>query len=191
MFESPQWELGRGGEQVIRPWLIRYGYRVIVLANIADGGAPSLEGRTRIVLPDYQVVGGTGNRFVELKTKSEATLYKKTQTWEHGLELRLYHHYLAIAAETHLQVWLCILELRRNLVLLQDTAHLHRVRREYHGPNAPNGQPFVYFPCDEFDWYYGPSAIRLTPLEPQAQRTRDQSAPPEKQGPMQLDLWRT
>lgn len=192
MFGTEAWAMGRGGEQQVKDWLKRHGFSVISLADIADDGAPSLvSSDDRVILPDLQVGGDGHLRFVEVKTKSEATFHQNTQTWEHGIELRHYLAYLSTAQRTGQEAWLCVFEARRRLVLLQSVDHLHRVKREYRGPNAPKGVAFVYFPCDEFEWYHGPSQIKFKPITPRAVRTLQQPAPPISQGVSQLDLWKS
>jgi hypothetical protein len=192
MFESEQWRTGRAGEEDLAAWFRRNAFHTISLDKIEEDGAPSLIGDNgdRIILTDLIVAQQGITRGVEVKTKSCPTLHMKSKTWEHGIETRLFEHYRAQVKKLGIEIWLAIFQLDKRLVLMEDVVHLHRVRRDYGGPNMPNGRPHVFFACDEFQQYYGPSTPRARPIPPKAKRTLAQGPQPDGIGPKQMDLFK-
>jgi hypothetical protein len=185
------WERGWAGEQDVRRWLKERGFYVIPTADIANGGAPVLEGLAyKAVLPDLMLALQGHSRWADVKTKSVASKHRQTRIWEHGCQTAHYADYLACQEQTGIEGWLAVYELRPiPMVLLQRLDELRRYARFYEGPNMPDGKPHVFFPRDRFDWYEGPHQdIALAkPAEPKAPRTLTQGAPPSSR---QLDLFR-
>lgn len=177
--DSPQWQLGRAGERLIRAWLQQQGFLVVPTADIAGAGAPMLEGlRFRAVLPDFMAAVRGHSRWVEVKTKSHPTLYRKTGVWEHGLPLRQWLDYIACEEQTGIPGWLCIYERERVIVLMAPLRHLEARRRIYRGGAMPDGEDHVFFPCDAFTVYDGPRAVAMPGIEPLAERTLTQPPAP-------------
>lgn len=173
------WALGRGGEMAVKKWLMGFGLSVVPTGMIENGGAPVLEGWARnCVLPDLQVFGDTLRGWVEVKTKSRATRYRKTGEWEHGLKLSNWDDYLRVEARTGLSAFLAILELETNIVLLASMSLLNGRGRVYRGDNMPDGKPHIFFPRGAFEWYHGPSNLDVAPLLPKATRTLSQRPAP-------------
>jgi hypothetical protein len=185
MPSGPQWDLGRGGEQLIKRWLRRHGFYVLPAADIATVGAPAFDGPHEIVIvPDFLAARGGASRFVELKTKTRATFYRKGRSWQHGMRLAHWRAYQQVEELTGSPCFLAVLELESGLVLMQSIQHLGDVERVYDGNGMPDGKPHVFFPRDAFRWFDGPDGIDLDilpRLPPQSPRTLSQRSAPRVQ----------
>src|SRR5579859_7467257 len=100
--ESEEWQRGRAGELAVAEWLMRRECYVIPSYDYAgeDGDKPpKLQSMWRgHPVPDLDV-SRDGIRFwVEVKTKKEAVLWRKTNELRHGIERRLLEHYQTVEA---------------------------------------------------------------------------------------------
>lgn len=182
---SQAWKAGRAGEEQARSWLMEGGWYVVPMADINSSRqrAPMLEGKVAsIVLPDLAVYGKGIQRWVEVKTKRQASYTRALHRYEHGVELPNWEAYMRCEVESGAEGWLCILEQEPvPLLLLASCASLDRVKRVYRGEAMAHGRGMAFFPRDTFDVYPGPSdkpnhgPIRMPPVE--AARTLSDGMP--------------
>ena len=102
---------GQVAEGLIAHWLRRRGNHVLPAYQIEQdaGKGPALhmaEGDS-LVTPDLLAFTPAG-RFVwiEAKSKSAATWYRKGRCWQTGLDARHWRDYVAVSERTGLDVWL-------------------------------------------------------------------------------------
>jgi len=168
-------ELGREGERVVREWLKSEGYAILRASDIDSGGAPILEGRRRIILPNNLTWREGSPGWVEVKTKSHATWHQRPpRRWEHGLPLRHWEAYLAIEQVTRIPVSLAILELESGFILLARIEDLKANKRGF----FMDGEPHIFLDRDDFEWF----TIDLSlpnPIQPVADRTLFQGEAPK------------
>lgn len=121
--ESPEFQRGRAGEQIVADWLKRRGCYVIPSYDYTgENGnkAPRLQGLwIGHPVPDLDV-SRNGNRFwVEVKTKANPVLWRKTGEWRHGIDARLLEHYRTVEALTGCPCYLFIYEESTGWLLCQ------------------------------------------------------------------------
>ena len=108
MLDTREFERGRQGELAIARWLQERGWYVIPSYDYSgqDGTkAPRLQGLLAgYAIPDLDVCRGGDRMWVEVKVKGGATYHRLTDTFEHGISLRLYRHYLEVQRLTGTQV---------------------------------------------------------------------------------------
>lgn len=177
--DSPEWRLGRWGENHVRQWFERCGYFVVPTNCIEDGGAPRLTGLLdSYVLPDIQVAYEGVLRWVECKTKTRACWYQKAGEWRHGIGLRLWLDYLAVEHATGLPGHLAIVQLQpERMLLMAPFSVLAQDAQKYHGDAMPRGERMVWFNVDRFDrlddddsGVLGPSGSPAPVIEPKTVR---------------------
>lgn len=107
--------IGKLGESQISNWLrFTRGMHVFPAyeKQIGEYKGPTLfcsEGDT-LILPDLLGIT-TGKLFwFEAKNKSAFTLYRKTERWQTGIEVRLYEQYQEVQRRTNIPVWLMFLQ---------------------------------------------------------------------------------
>jgi hypothetical protein len=105
---------GRIGEGKIASWLLTRGQCRAVLPayeiEIESGKGPRLFfTRVEFVTPDMLVFGSHGMFWVEAKTKTAFTWYRKNGTWQDGIDLRHWEHYLEVHQRTGIDIWLFFL----------------------------------------------------------------------------------
>lgn len=118
----PEFIQGRNGEQLVAEFLKAKGYYVIPSYDYSgedNNKAPKLQGlRLAYVIPDLDVCREGLRRWVEVKTKTEATYYRKKKELQHGIDKRHFEQYQIVQAETGCEVSLGIYELNPRPVLL-------------------------------------------------------------------------
>lgn len=76
-------------------------------SGLAENKAPRMSGSKHgLIVPD--LLAAKDGRFVwfEVKLKTSAALYRKTNTWQTGIPLRHYHHYTELQLLTGALIWL-------------------------------------------------------------------------------------
>lgn len=145
--ERPEFKLGRTGEQMVAAWLQERGWYVIPSYDYSGSErdkAPKLRGVTDgFPVPDLDVARSGTRRWVEVKTKTKATEYRKTGSLDHGIEH--YDDYVRVAAETGTEAWLAIFELSTRKLLAQSFAGLGAPRRA-----VDRGKRMAYWPVSRF-----------------------------------------
>lgn len=151
--QTQEYKMGQNGEQVIKRLLMQHGWLVIpsyAYTGKGDDKAPKLEGMNCFyVIPDLDVCKAGTRRWVEVKTKTEATFYRKLQRHEHGIPLRHYHHYFEVQRATGAPVWMFVHELNTGAILYASLNALQYVTRIYDGDKMSRGG-MAFFPRDSF-----------------------------------------
>jgi len=147
--ESSEFLRGRAGELAVAEWLKRRECYVIPSYDFAgeDGNkSPKLQGLWRgHPVPDLDV-SRDGNRFwVEVKTKKEAVLWRKTNELRHGIERRLLEHYRTVEAISGCPCWLFVFEESTGALLAQK---LSALGDGHHGSGT--WPPMTYWPRAAF-----------------------------------------
>jgi len=105
-----QLKVGRVGEGDISRWLQRCRSVSVFPAyekEMGEGKGPQLfcfDGD--LVLPDMLVFGAEKIHWVEAKTKTHFTWWRRTKRWTTGIDTRHYHQYVKVAQKTNIPVWL-------------------------------------------------------------------------------------
>lgn len=153
---TAEFEMGSEGEQVVKRLLQENGWFVIpsyAYTGPEGDKAPKMEGlKTYFVIPDLDVCKVGTRRWIEVKTKTEATFTRITQRYEHGIPLRHYHHYFEVQRMSGCRVWLFVYELRTSKLLYASLNALNHGVRIYEGPKMSNGG-MAFFDRESFvDW---------------------------------------
>lgn len=119
--EKPEFRRGRGGEDVVAGFLARRGCHYIpsYAYTGTDGDkAPRLHGLwTGYVVPDFDAAR-EGTRFwVEVKTKTNPVLWRRTGELRHGISVRHLADYREVERITGTPCWLFIYELSTGWLL--------------------------------------------------------------------------
>lgn len=150
--ETPQFKMGRRGEQVVAAMLRELGFWVIPSYDYAGPNgdrAPSLHGRDGdLAVPDLDLARNGHRRWVEIKTKSSATFTYKTRQLEHGIDWNAYQRYLDVQDITGVEVWLAFYERDTGEVLHQSLDHLATVVRRDEGTKMSR-YGMAFFPRTE------------------------------------------
>jgi hypothetical protein len=113
--KRPETIRGKLGEDFISLWLRARGCTVLPAyeIEISTGKGPRLftacDGL--VVSPDLLVFGGKEVFWAEVKNKSSFTYYRKTRTWQDGIDRRHWLDYLKVKKITGKEVWLFFLHL--------------------------------------------------------------------------------
>jgi hypothetical protein len=150
--ETPEFKMGRRGEQVVAAMLRSLGYWIIPSYDYAgpDGDrAPSMRSDDdALPIPDLDTARRGSRRWVEVKTKSTATYTRMTAQYEHGIDLDKFVRYLDVEETGGVEIWLTFYELDTGLVLHQSLDHLARVVRRYEGTKMGR-HGMAFFPRSE------------------------------------------
>jgi len=103
--------LGRFGEAIWSKVFLDADFQFIPLCRIETGRAPSIEGHTRIVLPDFEVLCKTHSVLFDSKAKRQSVLFRKTNQIRHGIDGRLWQEYQRASRAAHKRAGLGIVEL--------------------------------------------------------------------------------
>jgi len=145
--DTPEFELGRRGEQVVAAMLRALGYWIIPSYDYAgpDGDrAPSMRGDDgALPIPDLDTARAGKRRWVEVKTKSMAAFHRATYQSVHGIDLDKFERYLDVEEVGGVEIWLAFYELDTGMVLHQSLKHLASVVQRYDGTKmGPYGMAF-------------------------------------------------
>lgn len=120
--ERPEFILGSNGERLVAEFLQEKGFYVIPSYDYSgedSNKAPKMQGKkTAYVIPDLDICRAGLRRWVEVKTKTEATLFGKTGELQHGIDVRHFESYLSVQNESGNEVYLAIYELTPRPVIL-------------------------------------------------------------------------
>lgn len=156
--------LGDFGERVWEHIFKASGIRYIPLHKINNGGAPMLEGKTRIVLPDFECIMNREPVFVEVKAKTQSVIFRRQNQQRHGINYRNFKDYIEAAYESSKKCGIALIELFRDGPALQWSGSLLVESLGNLGPpirGFSNQSHMVYWPrkrfCDLDSW----SALEL------------------------------
>lgn len=151
--ETEKFQRGHNGELTAARYFQGRGWFVIPSYDYSgdDGNkAPKMQGlRDGFVIPDLDICKDGLRVWVEVKTKAEPTLHRKSGTYEHGIPLRHYNHYRRVQAETGCDVWLVVFEEGAGFLLGRKLDDLEPNKRVYDGNKMSRGG-MVFWPRSEF-----------------------------------------
>ena len=147
--ETREWERGAAGEKRVAAWLQERGWHIIPSYDYAgpDGDKPPrLQGfKVGYAVPDLDASRNGIRRWVEVKTKWEAVLYRKTQELRHGIDLRLLQHYQTVEMITGTECWIAVYEESTGALLVQAIKALGEPQI-----GTDRGNKMAYWPRDRF-----------------------------------------
>jgi hypothetical protein len=150
--DSDEFRRGRSGERVIAELLKRRGWFIVPAYDFAGEEGekvPKMEGLTAaFILPDLDISKGGDRRWAEVKTKTAATLHRRSGVSEHGIAIRHLQHYRSVESETGCEVWIFIVEENTRLALCARLKDLGP-GRQYDGPKMSRGG-MVFWPRASF-----------------------------------------
>lgn len=103
---------GQLGEGRIAKWWAAKGYSVLPAYQVemAHGKGPRLYTAARqLISPDLLVFKGDRVLWCEAKSKHAFTWHRLSRTWQTGIDLLHWRHYLEVAESTPFPVWLFFL----------------------------------------------------------------------------------
>lgn len=168
--QRPEFLKGADGEQVIKNLLIQNGWLIIpsyAYTGPGDDKAPRMEGmNSYYIIPDLDACKLGTRRWIEVKTKEEATFTRIAQRLEHGIPLRHYYHYFEVQKATGCPVWLFIYEKKIGAILYASLNALSYSVRKYTGDKMSRGG-MAFFPRDGFtNWEDDNALFARTDLNP-------------------------
>ena len=147
--ERPEFLRGRAGEQRVAAWLQERGWYVIPSYDyIGENGdkAPRMAGTAaEYPVPDLDISRAGERRWAEVKTKYAATLTRKTQTFDHGINSRHLDAYRKVQEITGDDCWIMIYEESTGRLIGQSLTVLGEPRRA-----TSLGVPMAYWPRARF-----------------------------------------
>jgi len=144
-------EHARRVEQDVAAWLMRRNWLVLPVYDYSgqqDDKAPKLQAARRrdsLVAPDLLAARGGAHLWFEVKWKAAATLHRKTDTLETGLNLRHWRDYVAIKRESGADVWIVFVHEAEAEIRAAEVSQLARSARIYDGAKMGRGG-MVFFP---------------------------------------------
>lgn len=130
--ESPNFLKGRRGEQIVKRWLQARGWWVIDSYDYSgENGdkAPRMKAALQsLIIPDLDIAKNGARRWAEVKTKTKALWWRKTQQLQHGIDRRHYEHYLRVQQITGAHVWIFIVEEDNQMILAESLDRLGKPR---------------------------------------------------------------
>lgn len=122
MIDSPHGRRGRDGERAIADLIRRRGGYIVPsydYSGLANDKPPRLHGlHCAYAIPDLDIATKQGRIWLEVKTYTRPTFYRKIGEWQHGIRSRLWRHYCDVERLTHTPVWICVYELESQEVLV-------------------------------------------------------------------------
>jgi hypothetical protein len=150
---TPLYAKGHNGELLVADKLMQLGYFVVPSYDYSgqeNDKAPKMKGLMRsFVLPDLDVSKSGSRKWVEVKTKEDATYTRITQQYEHGIPLRHYRQYLEVEKESGCAVYLAVYEIKTGEVLIGRLSELSKLVRIYDGDKMSRGG-MAFFPRSAF-----------------------------------------
>lgn len=164
-YQKPSFErqllAGKTGESTIAKVLRFMGYNVLPVYEVEQGqykGPVLYSGDEKIIAPDLLVFRNTEHgldvRWVEAKTKNAFTHHRISDTWNTGIDVRMYEHYLRVHALSKIKVVLMFLQTPGEA---KDTppgktcptglyyGDIDYLSKNEHHRHISNGKPMVYW----------------------------------------------
>lgn len=116
-------------------------------SGLADNKAPRMAGyKTNLIVPD--LLAAKDGRFVwfEVKLKTAAALYRKTNTWQTGIPLRHYHHYTELQLLTGALIWLVFIHKQEKEVRIGELSTLRVSQVDHRNVMSYGGMAFFAWP---------------------------------------------
>ncbi len=119
MSRLPEWfrnkdegDFGAFGEALWSGIFVGTDLSYIPLHKISCGGAPMLEGKDKLILPDFQTMGGAKiDVYCDSKAKRHAVVYRNAgYEQRHGIDKRNWEHYEKFSADRSRHCALAIFE---------------------------------------------------------------------------------
>ncbi len=143
---SPEWLYGEWGRNVAAEVLRRSTWMTIDLDKIETGMAPVLEAEHAFyTLPDIAASKHGHLRFVEVKTKEKSPRFNNWGRKVHGIPVRQWNNYWAVAKETGAEVWIFVVEEERALLLGETLTRLAEPMLCRPGDGLMDGEEYIYF----------------------------------------------
>lgn len=125
--DLPQAKMGFEGEKHVIEELKQLGFFIFKCTDALDSDArseynkaPKIHGAdVTYIFPDILAFRDSKSYLIEIKTKTEPTLFRKTQQLQHGINLRHYNDYLNVLKITNYDLWLAIYERSSHEILLR------------------------------------------------------------------------
>lgn len=154
-------DLGRIGEELAEWWFQTKGWGSIPVydySGLANDKAPKLMFETRgVVVPDLDIMQNGRRKWCEVKTYHHAHRNDRHKCLVHGIEKRLFDHYLDVQEESGCEVLLAVLEVSTGDLLVRSLNRLvTRLPCQCGCDLNPRNcrtriKAGVYFPRREFD----------------------------------------
>ena len=151
--ENLKW--GAEAEIWVAAWLMRRGWRILPTYDFSgkdDDKAPRLAAvrpADSLVIPDLLSARGGTSRWVEVKRKTRADLYRKTGVLETGISRRLWTHYHKTQQATGIEVWIAFVHDVEGEVRVRSIDDLNALPpREYLGTKMGR-DGMVFFPWEQ------------------------------------------
>jgi hypothetical protein len=137
------------------------GYYVLPTYDFSgkdDNKAPKIlspESVADLVAPDLMVWGRGETRFLEVKYKTKADTYRKTNTLTTGINRRLWRHYRDVERLLKVPIWILFIHQQERECRADTLANLSNyIDHEYSGWNmGPSGM--VFWPYLEIPRWFG------------------------------------
>jgi len=154
--ERPEFLRGRVAEQMVTRWLQEQHDEFVIPSydySGEDGNkAPRLQGLLRgFAVPDLDVSRDGRRRWVEVKSKERANIWRSSQPWgrpnvhEHGIDYSNYLDYLEVKRITGAPVWIAVYEENTGCLLGAEIDALGKPRL-----GSWLGKPIANWPRDKF-----------------------------------------
>lgn len=129
-------------ERAFASWLMQRGSRILPVydySGLGSGKAPKLEAYAAsdsLVTPDLLVARSGSLVWCEVKWKASANLFRRTNEFETGIDLRLWKQYQRVRRETGARVFLVFAQMSEGIVTCDDIDALDALpsKRVYDGP---------------------------------------------------------
>jgi hypothetical protein len=144
-------EIGRFGEALWARVFEGSGMNYIPLHRMNGQGAPMAQGRSKMILPDFDVAGEEFTAFVDSKAKHQSVLFRRLSEVRHGIDRSNWEHYRRIAVQYKKSCGLGIVELFNHMeqwsgsLLIESLANLGEPIRGFSTENH-----MVYWPRKRF-----------------------------------------
>lgn len=103
--------LGGFGEKLWANVFRQSGFSFIPLHKIERPGAPMIEGREAIVLPDFELLGRNWTAYIDSKAKRRSVVFRLANETRHGIDADKWEHYQRTGALSRRNVGLAVVEL--------------------------------------------------------------------------------
>lgn len=165
LLQNGRW-LGKFGEAFCANIFWASDFHYVPLYQIESGGAPMMEGREKIILPDFDVMTNGLTAYLDAKAKTQSIIYRNKKSERHGIDRRCWLAYGHAAKASGKPCGIAIIELFRDdsplrwsgSLLIESLANLGV---PFDGIPGTSQEHMVYWPrkrfCDLHSW----SAIDL------------------------------